>query len=405
MAGNTPKRSASAGNSVALVTAACLLPADPTTLWRAPLPRPERPLLPAALGAPPVAMEIDAVTPAAPPPAVAAAPPTAAAAAAAATKYELPWVEKYRPTALADIVGNEAVMARLAVIARDGNMPNLLLAGAPGVGKTTAVLALARQCLGGDAALLREAVLELNASDDRGIETVRSAIKSFAQKKLTLPAGRHKLVLLDEADSMTEAAQQALRRTMEVYSSTTRFALACNLSGRIIEPIQSRCAVVRFARLTDAQVLARVRRVAAAEGVTMDDDGAAAVVFTADGDMRVALNGLQATVNGFGVVTKAAVLKVCDVPHPGMAKEILDAAVSRDVDAATAVLMRLVRAGYAPVDIVQVLFRVTKGADLPDAAKLDVLRAIGLTHARLAGGVASTAQLCGLVARMCRIGL
>ncbi|KAK1866343.1 hypothetical protein I4F81_008863 [Pyropia yezoensis] len=347
-------------------------------------------------------MEIDSAIPAAPPAAPVAAP---ASAPAAATKYELPWVEKYRPTQLADIVGNEAVMARLGVIARDGNMPNLLLAGAPGVGKTTAVLALARQSLGGDAALLREAVLELNASDDRGIETVRSAIKSFAQKKLTLPPGRHKLVLLDEADSMTEAAQQALRRTMEVYSSTTRFALACNLSGRIIEPIQSRCAVVRFARLTDAQVLARVRSVAAAEDVTMDDEGAAAVVFTADGDMRVALNGLQATVNGFGAVTKAAVLKVCDVPHPGMAKEILDAAVARDVDAATAVLMRLVRGGYAPVDIVQVLFRVTKVAELPEAVKLDVLRAIGLTHARLAGGVASTAQLCGLVARMCRIGL
>lgn len=361
-------------------------------------------MLPAALGAccPVADMEIDSAIPAAPPAAPVAAP---ASAPAAATKYELPWVEKYRPTQLADIVGNEAVMARLGVIARDGNMPNLLLAGAPGVGKTTAVLALARQSLGGDASLLREAVLELNASDDRGIETVRSAIKSFAQKKLTLSPGRHKLVLLDEADSMTEAAQQALRRTMEVYSSTTRFALACNLSGRIIEPIQSRCAVVRFARLTDAQVLARVRSVAAAEDVTMDDEGAAAVVFTADGDMRVALNGLQATVNGFGAVTKAAVLKVCDVPHPGMAKEILDAAVARDVDAATAVLMRLVRGGYAPVDIVQVLFRVTKVAELPEAVKLDVLRAIGLTHARLAGGVASTAQLCGLVARMCRIGL
>lgn len=344
-------------------------------------------------------MEIEAA--AAPPAPAPPAPPPAAAA----TKYELPWVEKYRPTCLADIVGNEAVMARLAVIARDGNMPNILLAGAPGVGKTTAVLALARQSLGGDTALLREAVLELNASDDRGIETVRSAIKSFAQKKLTLPAGRHKLVLLDEADSMTEAAQQALRRTMEIHSSTTRFALACNLSGRIIEPIQSRCAVVRFARLTDAQVLVRVRQVAAAEDVTMDDEGAAALVFTADGDMRVALNGLQATVNGFGSVTKAAVLAVCDVPHPGMAKEILDAAVARDVDAATGVLMRLVRGGYAPVDIVQVLFRVTKTADLAEDVKLDVLRAIGLTHARVAVGVASPAQLCGLVARMCRIGL
>ena len=123
--------------------------------------------------------------------------------------------------------------------------------GPPGVGKTTTILCLARILLGDN---FKNAVLELNASSERGIDVVRNKIKMFAQQKVTLPRGRHKIVILDEADSMTDGAQQALRRTMEIYSNTTRFALACNTSEKIIEPIQSRCAMLRFSKLSDSQV-------------------------------------------------------------------------------------------------------------------------------------------------------
>ncbi|CAI8593054.1 unnamed protein product [Vicia faba] len=139
--------------------------------------------------------------------------------------YDMPWVEKYRPNKVVDIVGNEDAVSRLQVTARDGNMPNLILSGPPGTGKTTSILAHAHELLGPN---YRKAVLELNASDDRGIDVVRNQIKMFAQKKVTLPPGRHKVVILDEADSTTSGAQQALRRTMEIYSNSTRFALACN---------------------------------------------------------------------------------------------------------------------------------------------------------------------------------
>ena len=259
------------------------------------------------------------------------------------------WLEKYRPQQIKDIVGNEEAVSRLEVLAVQGNMPNLILSGPPGTGKTTSVLALARTLLG-DA--FKEGVLELNASDDRGIEVVRGRIKAFAQKKVTLPAGKHKIIVLDEADAMTEGAQQAMRRTMEIYSSTTRFALACNLSEKIIEPIQSRCAVLRYAKLTDQQVVKRLQDVLHAEGASFNDGGLEALVFTAEGDMRQALNNAQATHAGFGFISQENVFKVCDQPHPILITKMLDAASAADFEGANAIVEDLWFQGYCGLDIV-----------------------------------------------------
>ncbi len=194
----------------------------------------------------------------------------APAASAPVTGYELPWVEKYRPLRLDDVVGNKDTIDRLKVIQSDGNCPHLLISGLPGIGKTTSVLCLARALLG-DA--YKEGVLELNASDERGVDVVRNKIKTFAQKKVSLPPGRHKIIILDEADSMTPAAQQALRRTMEIYSNTTRFCFACNQSNKIIEPIQSRCAILRYGKVRDEQILKRLLEICKMENVEYSDEG------------------------------------------------------------------------------------------------------------------------------------
>ncbi|KAH2313913.1 replication factor C subunit 4 [Aspergillus fumigatus] len=322
-----------------------------------------------------------------------------AVTAGAPPDYELPWVEKYRPIFLDDIVGNTETIERLKIIAKDGNMPHVIISGMPGIGKTTSVLCLARQLLG---EAYKEAVLELNAS----IDVVRSRIKGFAQKKVTLPPGRHKIVILDEADSMTPGAQQALRRTMEIYSSTTRFAFACNQSNKIIEPIQSRCAILRYARLTDAQVVKRLKQICDAEKVEHTEDGIAALVFSAEGDMRQAINNLQSTWSGFGLVSGDNVFRVVDSPHPIKVQAMIKACWEGKVDAALETLNELWDLGYSSHDIISTMFRVTKTIPtLSEHSKLEFIREIGFTHMRILDGVQSLLQLSGCVSKLCKINM
>ena len=260
-------------------------------------------------------------------------------------------------------------------------------------------MCLAGQLIGGN---YKEAVLELNASDDRGIDVVREKIKMFAKKKVTLPAGRHKIVILDEADNMTSAAQQALRRTMEVYSDTTRFALACNTSSKIIEPIQSRCAVIRYTRLEEEEMLKRLLQIIKKEKVQYDEKGLEALIFTADGDMRQAINNLQSTSSGFGFVNEMNVYKVCDKPHPQIALKIISHCARQEHDSAQKLLIKLWEEGFSPIDIVTTIFKVVKyNKAISEKIQLLFIKEIGFSHMSILNGNDSKLQLSALVSRMC----
>jgi len=236
--------------------------------------------------------------------------------------------------------------------------------------------------------------------------TVRTTIKHFAKKRVTLPEGRHKIIILDEADSMTSGAQDSLRRTMEKFTSTTRFALACNESSKIIEPIQSRCAIVRFSKLSEGEILQRLQKVLQAEKISsFNNDGLEAIIFTSGGDMRNALNNLQSTFAGFGSITAENVYKVVDIPHPKHMTEVLQHCLAGKLDEAIQCLTGVLDRGYSHIDMMGTLFRVVKYMDMDEAKRLAFIREIASVHMRVAEGVATSLQLYGLLARMCLVTL
>ena len=201
-----------------------------------------------------------------------------------------PWVEKYRPTTLDDVIGNEKEILNLKNMVSQGSIPNLILAGNQGSGKTSSILCLCHQLLGSD---VKEAVLELNASYDRGISVVREKIKMFAQKKVTLKPGTHKIIILDEADSMTFDAQFALRRIIEKYSSSTRFCLICNYDNKIIPAIKSRCAEFKFNPISQEHIITKLKHVADSENLSYDKSAFQVLSNIAKGDLRKAINILN----------------------------------------------------------------------------------------------------------------
>jgi len=304
------------------------------------------------------------------------------------------WVEKYRPETLDDIVGHEDVVSRLESYVAEDDLPNLLFAGPAGTGKTTAATAIARELYGDD---WRENFLELNASDERGIDVVRDRIKNFA--RASFGGYDYRVIFLDEADALTSDAQSALRRTMEQFSNNVRFVLSCNYSSQIIDPIQSRCAVFRFAGLKDDAVAERVRHVATAEGVDYTEDGVDALVYAADGDMRRAINALQAAAATGEAVTEETVYAITSTARPEEIEEMVTEAIDGEFVAARATLDDLLtERGLAGGDIIDQLHRSVWEFDLEERQAVRLMDRIGEADYRIAEGANEQVQLEALLA-------
>ena len=306
------------------------------------------------------------------------------------------WIEKYRPQTLAAVAGQDDITERLRSYVAQDDLPHLLFSGPAGVGKTTSAMAIAREVYGDD---WRENFLELNASDERGIDVVRDRIKNFA--RASFGGHDYRVIFLDEADALTSDAQSALRRTMEQFAGTTRFILSCNYSSQIIDPIQSRCAVFRFGPLPEEAVAEYVRTIAGEEGIDVTDDGVEALVYAADGDMRKAINGLQAAATTGGTVDEEAVYAITAAARPEEIEAMVQHAVGGDFAAARAKLDDLLTDwGLGGGDVIDQLHRSAWAFELDDRATVRLLERVGETDYRITQGANERLQLEALLASL-----
>ena len=310
-----------------------------------------------------------------------------------------PWVEKYRPQNLDEVVGQDHIIHRLKRYIDEGSMPNLMFTGPAGVGKTTTAIALAKAVLG---EYWKQNFLELNASDARGIDTVRNNIKNFCRLKAV--GAPFRIIFLDEVDNMTKDAQHALRREMEMYTKTSSFILSCNYSSKIIDPIQSRCAIFRFAPVKGNQIIKRLEKIAEAENLKVSPGAIESIVYFAEGDMRRAVNILQASSSMEEELTEESVHEVVSKAKPKDVRKIVNKALDGDFMGARDLLREvMVVQGTSGEDMVTQIYQEVSRMAMEDLIPSDkyirLIESIGEYDYRIREGSNPRIQLEALLTK------
>lgn len=309
---------------------------------------------------------------------------------------QIVWAEKYRPSKLSEVINQKHVVERLKAFVKDKNIPNMLFAGPAGTGKTTSALAIAHELYGKE---WRQNVLEKNASDERGIDVVRGAIKDFARTK-SMGEIPYKLIILDEADALTQEAQQALRRTMENFTKISRFCLICNYSSKIIEPIQSRCAVFKFKSLSEADIRKFAERIVESEKLKISEDGIKAIIELSEGDLRKVANLLQTSATLKEKITEDTVYDVASRAKPTDVKDMLELVLKgKFMDARKKLQELILKQGLAGSDIIVEIHRQIYSLNVPEETKIHMIERCGEYEFRLSEGGNELIQLEALLAQ------
>jgi len=318
--------------------------------------------------------------------------------------FNIPWTEKYRPNCIEDLVIDKYSYEKISRILTEKTMLNIILSGDPGIGKTSTMLFIARSLLG---KYYNDAVIELNASDERGVKTVQDTIEYFCKKKVTFDDNilRHKIVLLDEADNMTKKAQQFISKLMEEYYATTRFVFTCNNSTDIIETIQSRCVIFRYHKLKQEQIETKLKQICEKEKIPYELEGLTVIAKISTGDLRQAINNLQITYNGYINVTPNNVYKLCDVPHPVLLEKIFILCYLKEIRDALKIYDDLKNKGYSSADISLSMIETLKNMDrtvIDEKTRIRYLDEVCKACVCIARGMNTSLQITGLIAVLCK---
>lgn len=312
------------------------------------------------------------------------------------------WTEKYRPEKFEEVVGQTDIVKRVKALTNSLNIPHILLTGPAGTGKSTLALIIVKELF---KETWKENYLELNASDERGIQIVREKVKSFARTK-TLGDVPFKIIFLDEADALTPEAQQALRRIMENYSSSCRFIMSCNYSSKIIDPIQSRCIMFRFKLLEKKEIKEVIRKIGEKEGLTLPEDAIDLIYEASDGDCRRCINLLQSTAAISPSISAQLISTVVSSTKPKNIRIILDYALSGDFENAREKLLdTMLKEGISGQDIIKAIQKEVWAMPIEPELKVKITEKTGEIEFRIVEGSDPYIQLESLLASFVLAGL
>ncbi len=311
------------------------------------------------------------------------------------------WTEKYRPSTFSEIQGQKNIVEKVAAFVKSGSMPHLLFSGPAGVGKTTLALVIARELFGEK---WRQNTLELNASDERGIDIIRVKVKDFARTK-AIGDAPFKLIYLDESDALTKEAQQALRRTMENYTKTCRFILSCNYSSKILDPIQSRCAVFRFKPLSAEEIFGVIDKVACQENLTVSEEVRKALYEVSEGDCRRLENIMQSCAVFNSKLTLELIYSMASVAKPKEIQEILELAARQNfAESRKKLLDLMLQYGLSGLDIIKQIQKSIWHLPLSDRQKVQLVDKCGEVEFRMVEGSDEYLQLESFLAYVMMVG-
>lgn len=318
----------------------------------------------------------------------------------------VPWTEKYRPQTPDELVVGSSIKNKIKKIISDRNMPNIIITGIPGIGKTTTIQCIAFNILG---KYIKDGLLELNASDDRGIKAVQEAVTFFCKKKVDFADNnniyaKHKIVLLDEADNMTEKAQRLVNELMEKHKNTTRFAFTCNTSSKIIESIQSKCIILRYKRLSNNYIEKRLTYIAKKENIKFTKIGITSLAAISQGDLRQAVSSLQVMHINYPEINQLNVFKIYDKPEILLVNVIFTHMQNKNFIEALKLLTDLRNKGYTNADIIYSMLFILKTHDfitISEQLRILYIKNISKTYFYIYQGINSDMQLDGCIAKLC----